>query len=185
MANNLLRGAHIRLTAVTKEDAPLIARWYEDTVFMRLQDAGAALPKSSAQVSGEIERLANATNTLVFAIRLTGDETLIGTIGFYDIEWSNQVAWLGMGIGESDYWGKGYGTEALQLFLRYGFDELNLHRVSLTVLDYNQRAITLYENAGFQREGVFRQYGLRDGQRYDMFLYGLLRPEWQSKSGLK
>ena len=180
---NLLCGTHVRLTAVENDDAPHIARWYEDTAFTRLQDSNAAIPKNAAQISRELEQMAQASNSLNFAIRLTSDDSLIGTIGFYEIEWSNQVAWLGVGIGERDQWGKGYGTEALGLLLRFGFDELNLHRVSLTVLEYNQRAIALYERAGFQREGTFRQFGLRDGQRYDMYLYGLLRSEWQTKVG--
>jgi RimJ/RimL family protein N-acetyltransferase len=80
-----------------------------------------------------------------------------------------------MGIGDRGAWGKGYGTEALRLALQYAFDELNLHRLTLTVIDYNERAIALYEKAGFRREGVFREFGQRDGKRYDMYLYGLLR----------
>ena len=45
----------------------------------------------------------------------------------------------------------------------------------------NERAIALYEKAGFRREGVFREFGQRDGRRYDMYLYGLLRPEWEQR----
>ena len=60
------------------------------------------------------------------------------------------------------------------------FDELNLHRVQLTVFDYNKRAIALYEKLGFQHEGTFREFLHRDGRRYDMHLYGLLRREWQT-----
>ena len=87
-----------------------------------------------------------------------------------------------MGLGEREAWGQGYGTEALHLALQYAFDELNLHRITLTVIAYNERAIALYERAGFQREGVFREFGRRDGKRYDMYLYGLLNREWMQKS---
>jgi RimJ/RimL family protein N-acetyltransferase len=59
-------------------------------------------------------------------------------------------------------------------------DELNLHRVQLTVFSYNERAIALYEKLGFQREGVYREFIQRDGRRYDMYLYGLLRREWKA-----
>lgn len=57
--------------------------------------------------------------------------------------------------------------------------ELNLHRVCLTVFSYNQAARTLYERLGFQHEGLYREQTMRDGQRHDMLLYGLLRREWQ------
>jgi RimJ/RimL family protein N-acetyltransferase len=83
-----------------------------------------------------------------------------------------------MGFGDRQNWGKGYGTEAMRLALNFAFNELNLHRVQLSVFDYNERAIALYEKMGFVREGVYREYLQRDGKRYDMYLYGLLRREW-------
>jgi RimJ/RimL family protein N-acetyltransferase len=178
----LLRGARVRLTALNGDDAATISGWFGDVGYLRMQDTNLALPKSQAQVAADLEELAKSPNNIVFAIRTAGDGALIGSIGFYDIEWANQGAWLGMGIGERDAWDQGYGTEALHLALQYAFDELNLHRITLTVLAYNERAIALYERAGFRREGVFRDFGRRDGRRYDMYLYGLLRPEWESGS---
>jgi len=174
----LLRGTKVRLSALSKDDAATISRWFGDVGYLRLQDTNLALPKSQAQIAADLE-LAKSSNTIVFAIRTVGDGALIGTVGFFEIEWANQVAWLGMGIGERNAWDQGYGTEALHLALQYAFDELNLHRITLTVIAYNERAIALYEKAGFQREGVFREFGQRDGRRYDMYLYGLLRSEWE------
>jgi RimJ/RimL family protein N-acetyltransferase len=173
----LLRGTKVRLTALSKDDAATISRWFGDVGYLRLQDTNLALPKGQAQIAADLE-LDKSSNTIVFAIRTVGDGALIGTVGFFEIEWANQVAWLGMGIGERNAWDQGYGTEALHLALQYAFDELNLHRITLTVIAYNERAIALYEKAGFQREGVFREFGQRDGRRYDMYLYGLLRSEW-------
>ena len=174
----LLRGTKVWLTALSKDDAATISGWCGDVGYLRLQDTNLALPKSQAQVAADLE-LEKSSNTIVFAIRTVGDGALIGTIGFYEIEWANQGAWLGMGIGERDAWDQGYGSEALHLALQYAFDELNLYRITLTVIAYNERAIALYEKAGFQREGIFREFGQRDGRRYDMYLYGLLRPEWE------
>jgi RimJ/RimL family protein N-acetyltransferase len=178
----LLDGTKVRLTALSRDDAAMISGWFGDVGYLRLQETNVALPKSQAQIAADLEEL---ENTIVFAIRTVADKALIGTVGFYEIEWANQCAWLGMGIGERDAWGQGYGTEALHLALRYAFDEVNLHRITLTVIAYNERAIALYERAGFQREGVFREFGQRDGRRYDMYLYGLLRPEWKSGPGAR
>ena len=86
---------------------------------------------------------------------------------------------MGLGIGDQSNWGQGYGYEAAQLALAFAFHELNLHRVQVTVFSYNERSIALFEKLGFQREGVFRERLQRDGQRHDMLLYGLLRPEWE------
>jgi RimJ/RimL family protein N-acetyltransferase len=88
---------------------------------------------------------------------------------------------LGIGIGERTLWGQGYGFEASQLALEFAFHELNLHRVQVTVFSYNKRSQALFEKLGFRQEGVFREFLERDGQRHDMFLYGLLRQEWQAQ----
>ena len=69
----------------------------------------------------------------------------------------------------------------MDLILRFAFNELNLHRVQLTVFEYNDRAVAVYERLGFQREGVYREALYRDGVRYDMYLYGLLRREWEAQ----
>jgi RimJ/RimL family protein N-acetyltransferase len=177
---NLLSGTKLRLAALEERDAQTIAQWSGDAGYLRLLDTGMARPKTARQVAAELDQLDTASDTLLLAIRRREDDQLVGTVGFHEIEWSNQVAWLTIGIGERANWGRGYGGEALRLALRYAFDEMNLHRLTLTVIAYNERAITLYEQAGFQREGIFREFGQRDGKRYDMYLYGLLRSEWQS-----
>ena len=180
MNANLLCGTSVRLTALSKEDAPVIARWSEDGEYLRLQDTHTALPQTEAQAASEIEKVGESRDTIGLGIRKVEDGALIGTVEFCEIEWNNQCAWLGFGIGERTEWGKRYGTEALQLALRYAFTELNFYRLTLTVIATNERAIALYEGAGFKREGVFREFGLRDGRRYDMYLYGLLRTEWEA-----
>lgn len=49
------------------------------------------------------------------------------------------------------------------------------------MFSYNERAIALYEKLGFQREGIYREFLQRHGKRFDMYLYGILRREWQLK----
>ena len=85
---------------------------------------------------------------------------------------------MAIGIGEQDNWSKGYGSDAMRLMLRYGFTELNLHRMSLTVFEQNPRGIRSYEKCGFKHEGRIRDFLLRDGQRSDMLHMGILRQEW-------
>jgi RimJ/RimL family protein N-acetyltransferase len=82
-------------------------------------------------------------------------------------------------IGEREYWGKGYGTDAMNLLTRYAFMELNLHRVSLGVHSYNTRALRCYEKAGFRTEGAIRGETFREGRRSDDIYMGILRREWE------
>lgn len=177
--DNLFHGARVRLTAPRAEDVHTWARWYEDSEFARLFNGRPAYPRSLNRMQSYVDELLRPADTsFPFAIRLYDDETMIGFVDLDDIHWTHGTAWLGIAIGDPANRRLGYGTEALRLVLNYGFRELNLHRVQLTVFSYNQPAIRLYERLGFVREGVQREALRRDDQRYDVLLYGLLRHEW-------
>lgn len=181
MFTNLLHGEKIRLTALSPDDAAAIARWQEDVGYLRLLNTDLARPRGVEEIAEGLKEAQAGDRDILFAIRPLSSHTLIGMLGFTEIEWTNQVAWVYISIGDRENWGKGYGREAMELALAYAFHELNLHRVQLTVIAYNERAIALYEGLGFTREGTFREFGQRDGRRYDMLLYGLLRPEWEAR----
>lgn len=178
LTENIFIGDHVRLTAVTKQDAPALARWHDDAGFLRLLNACAAKPQTPDDVTKWLEEAQKASDGYLFAIRQRDGDELLGFIEIDGILWTHGVGWLGIGIGERENWGQGIGGEAMRLALNFAFNELNLHRIQLTVFAYNERAIALYEKLGFVREGAYREALHRDGQRYDMFLYGLLRREW-------
>lgn len=183
IASNLLRGEKVRLTAIESRDMTTIARWWEDAEFLRYYDTTPAFPKTEDQLARLIEGEQGSHETYLFGIRLLDDDTLIGILELSGIQWSHRTTYIGIGLGDRAYRGQGYGREAMQLGLALAFRELNLHRVWLTVFSYNAPAIGLYERLGFVREGVYREHLERDGTRYDMLLYGLLRREWQESLG--
>jgi len=84
-------------------------------------------------------------------------EELIGNIGFVNLDLINKVGELGIFIGNKDYWGKGYGMEAIQLLLDFGFNMLNLHNVYLRVFSFNKPAINCYKKIGFKEVGRIRE----------------------------
>lgn len=176
----LLRGEYIRLTALEKPDVMVMHRWYQDPDFLRPFDASVAFPRGKDQLEELFGDIRKTDNNYFFAIRPLEDETLIGVAELDGILWSHGTAWLAIGIGNANMRNQGYGTEAMTLLLDFAFRELNLHRIQLSVFANNPRAIRVYENLGFQREGVFREFLHRDGQRYDMLLYGILRREWEA-----
>jgi RimJ/RimL family protein N-acetyltransferase len=180
MIDALLSGTRVRLTAFTPDDVAALARWYQDTAFLRLYDAEVAHPKNEKQVADLIAERQKSATAYIFAVRPLDGNDLVGYAEIDGILWSQGTGWLSIGIGDLAHRGQGYGTEAMQLLLRFAFDELNLRRVQLTVFSYNDPALRLYERLGFRREGVFREFLLRDGQTHDMILYGLLRREWGS-----
>ncbi len=177
VGESLLRGALVRLTGVRAGDAEMMARWSEDPQYMRMVDSDWMRPRVSDD--SPLGRSGSSSNGVEFRIRAVANDRLLGFVAVHSIEWNNQVGEVSIGIGEPADWGKGYGAEAMRLALRYAFHELNLNRVWLTVISYNDRAIRLYEKLGFQHEGLMREAVLRDGKRHGMLVMGLLRSEWE------
>ena len=178
---NLLYGQLVRLVAANADkDAETMARWSRDSEYGRLLDNDPIAPRSVPQSKEMIQKwMENDDPTSFgFMIRALADDKLIGFIGIGGIRWTNGDGFVGIGIGEREYWGKGYGTDAMRVLLHFAFTELNLHRVSLGVFEYNPRAIKAYEKAGFKIEGRVRGVLNRDGKRYDSFEMGILRDEW-------
>ena len=178
--SNILCAARVRLTALNTSDPPTLARWYENTEFSRMFDALPARPKTEPELVQWLEGLHKDKNGFTFAIRPLDDDTLLGTVELDGVLWAHGVSGFGIAIGDRANWGKGYGSEASQLALTFGFDELNLHRITATAFSYNTRSIALLEKLGFRREGAFREFLQRDGKRHDMLLYGLLNREWRA-----
>ena len=181
-SSTLLRGSRIRLTALTQSDLPTVVQWHQNPEFLRLFDALPAYPKTEAALAQWLDDTRKSTEAFLFAVRSLDSNELIGYVELDGILWTHRVSGVSIAIGEAKHWGQGYGYEVMQLVLRFAFDELNLHRVQLTVFSYNERAIALYDKLGFQREGVHREHLQRDGKRYDMYLYGLLRSEWEDRN---
>ena len=176
---NLLSGKEIKLFSINEEDIVTLQKWHNDVPFMRNYDIVSAIPKTTEDVKNMLRDVRESNTAYIFAVRKLEQEELIGITGFEDISWNNGTALIYIGIGEEKHRGCGYGKGALKLTIEFGFEELNFHRIYLTVLEYNEPAIKLYENIGFKREGVCREFIHRDGKRYDMYLYGILRPEWE------
>jgi RimJ/RimL family protein N-acetyltransferase len=171
-------GSRVRLTPLNSNDVPTLARWQSDTEYLRLLAAEPAFPKNEGQVAEWVREGQRGRDNYLLGIRTIGDDDLIGFIELGEVQWTHRNSWVAIGIGERGYWGRGYGYEAMTLALDFAFKELNLHRIQLTVYSYNQRAIRMYEKLGFQLEGNYREFLLRDSQHYDMLLYGLLSREW-------
>jgi RimJ/RimL family protein N-acetyltransferase len=182
LQNQLFQGKLVRLCA---EDTPVVAgilsKWSRDSEYWRLlaSDPARIFSVKSNQNWLERELGKENPNAFDFFIRALQDDRLIGTIGLGGIAWTHGDAFVGIGLGERAYWGKGYGTDAMRLILRFAFIELSLHRVSLDVFAYNPRAIKSYEKAGFKHEGQMRQMLHREGRRWDMVFMGITREDWE------
>ncbi len=106
---------------------------------------------------------------------------MIGIAGLYDISWVPRSAEFRIAIGEKEFLGKGFGTEATNLIVKYAFEKLNLNRVHLGVNAEDERANKCYKKAGFFLEGTKREQVYRNGRYYDVNFYSILRSEQNRK----
>ena len=173
-----LSGKLVRLAVMnTEDDLEQWAGWFRNTEFQRLLDDNPATLHTPAQIKEWLEKELG-TFTL-FGIRTLAEDRLIGFMDLGGFDWSVRSAWVGIGIGLPEYWGKGYGTEAMRLLADYAFETVNLNRINLTVFGYNERGYRSYVKCGFKEEGRVRKLLLRNNQRWDMIYMGLLREEWK------
>ncbi len=176
----MLYGQGVRLRAMEREDIAAFVRWFNDPEVRQYMLVYA--PMSTAQEERWFEGRLDAKDDYYFGIEalVDGDWVHIGNIGLHAVDWKNRVTTFAIIIGEKQYWGRGYGTEATRIILRFAFHELNLHRVELEVFDFNPRAIRAYEKAGFRREGTRRQAHYHDGRYHDAHTMAILRQEFDA-----
>ena len=183
---DILKGELVRLSALDADElSKAFTRWSRDSEFKRLLDSNAVRMNSEkvAQKWLEKEIDEQSVNQHWFSIRALADDKLLGDIDLFVANWTGRDAFVGLGIGEREFWGKGYGTDVMRVILRYAFTEVNLNRVTLNVFEYNPRAIRSYEKAGFRHEGRMRQFLNKEGRRWDMLFMGILREEWMKQYG--
>ena len=182
---DLFKGKLVRLAGIEPEEASkTFAQWNRDSEYMRLLDSDPPHLHSAKAIKEWLEKdLEKRTNMYWFAIRALEDDRLLGDITLSVINWGSREAFVGIAIGEREFWGRGHGTDAMRLILGYGFVELNLRRISLSVFEFNQRALRSYEKAGFQLEGRLRGSIQREGRRWDELYLGILREEWMENNG--
>lgn len=183
--NDIFKGDLVKLSAFDPEElAKAYTAWTRDSELQRLFDAGASSLHSAKAGTDFFEKLLKNDSQAnhFFSIRKLDDNRLLGDINLDVINnWSSRDSFVGLGIGDREDWGKGYGTDAMKIMLRFAFTELNLRRVTLTVFEYNPRAIRSYEKTGFYHEGRLRGALLRDGKRWDMLYMGILAEDWKEK----
>jgi RimJ/RimL family protein N-acetyltransferase len=179
----MLRGEKVILRAMTRSDLPAFVRWLNDPEVT--QYLGGDMWPQSPEAE---ERWFNETvekEKKILSIEATvptGDAgVLIGNCGLGHLSQRDHNAELGIMIGDKEYWNKGYGTDAIKTLLRYAFDEMNHHRVYLSVDSDNARAIRCYEKCGFQVEGRLRQHVFGHGVWRDQMIMGILREEFRSR----
>jgi RimJ/RimL family protein N-acetyltransferase len=160
---------------------PAFRRWYADPEVARLaryQDG----PMRLDEIDRFFQARALGRDSLAMAIHVRETGRLIGSCAFSQLDGDNGSVMFHITIGEKDAWGHGYGTEATALMVEHAFQAMGLHRVALTVFEFNERAIRAYRRCGFVVEGRAREAIWRDGRWWDEVSMSVLAPEWQARA---
>jgi RimJ/RimL family protein N-acetyltransferase len=173
-----LVGERVELRRHARENYRLYGEWYADPEIWRLTSwAASPLSPSAVERLFEDRELSSADDS--FAIHLKGEEEPIGVISLMNISEANDSAELSVIVGHPEDRHHGYGAEAIDTLLRYGFEELGLNRVGLSVFEFNEDAISTYERLGFREEGRLRKALKRDDAFHDAILMSIMGSEWR------
>jgi len=178
----MFHGERIRLRFNERDDIPRYTAWLNDPAVRR--GISQFAPMSLALEEKWFERtLERPTREQGFAIEIPDgkDWKHIGSTSFFDFHDNSRKAEVGILIGDTSEWNKGYGTETMLLMQDYGFGTLNLNRIYLTVLADNLGAIRAYEKAGYVHEGRMRAGTYHDGEYVDMLMMSVLHEEWDAR----
>ena len=178
----MIQGERIVLREFRKEDVAPIQAWVGNEEITRYLGF-VMFPQSLEETTSFVERQLVRKGTPdegVFVIALRDDPGLeyIGAVGFHGISWRNRHCELGIVIGREDLLGKGLGAEAIRLALGFAFDFLNMHKVNLTVFEYNERGRRCYAGCGFKEEGRIREQRFYNGRYWDVIIMGITREEF-------
>ncbi|MBO0901048.1 GNAT family N-acetyltransferase [Cellulomonas sp. zg-ZUI222] len=177
MQKPTLQGEMIVLRPIGTDDADAMWDMLDDAEGKRL--TGTTRGFTREEVDAWCASREAAEGRYDFAVTAFGDDEYRGEIVLTDVDPDVRCASLRLSMRPL-YRGRGYGTEAIELVLGFAFDGLDLHRVELEALSINTRAVSLYENIGFRREGR-RRDAYRDGAGWcDAVVMSMLEDEYRA-----
>ena len=128
-----------------------------------------------------MENVVSIGKAVQFIVVVKSTKTPIGSVYIRDIDYKNKKGEFGIFIGEKQYTGHGFGTEAADLIIKYGFLQLDLNKIYLRVLSTNLSAIKSYLKVGFKYEGYFREDVYVRQNYLDVIFMGILKDEEKYK----
>ncbi|MEK3835915.1 GNAT family N-acetyltransferase [Paenibacillus sp. FSL R7-0128] len=167
------------LSTVATDDAEAWTRWFNDLEVTAPLGNEAYLLTSLDKEREGIEHVLKS-GTHMFSIVDLESDLAIGRCLLFDVNLVDRNAKAGIFIGDKEFWGKGFGSDAMRLLLDYGFNLLNLNNIMLGTFAFNERAIQCYKKVGFKEIGRRRQARIIGGVKYDAILMDMLAEEFES-----
>lgn len=177
-----LKGEKVGLRAMTRDDLAFYKNWLSNKDVTQYLEMGWR-PSTEKDLETTYQQAIDGQNTIVFVVCDLKTDQPIGTTGLYLISWPCRRAQFNILLGEPTFYGQGYGTETARLIVEYGFARLNLNTIYLGVNAENAGAIKSYENVGFVRDGIHRDFVYNNGRYYDSIAMSILKADYNKKNG--
>jgi RimJ/RimL family protein N-acetyltransferase len=179
----MLKGEKVILRAFRREDLVRMWEFRNDVEAQLLVSNWPPEPQSLERMQADYDKEVSKGGSEGNSFAIEADGKYIGGCALRTFDRTAGCCELGIEIIDRDYWGHGYGRDAVRVLLDYAFRLLNVHRVWLSVNGNNERAIRCYRACGFVEEGRLREHMWSNGQYVDKLYMGILRSEWND--GLK
>lgn len=174
----MFRGERVNLRPMKKEDIDLAVKYQSSEEITNNYFMGMNIGPTRDMWEKWYEGMTNDKEGFGFAIE-NKEGLYIGSCHTMWLNWKNRTTYFAIYIGNPEYMSKGYGTEALKLFLNFLFNELGLRKVKLNVFSFNKRAIRCYEKCGFKLDGVNRKELYRNGEYHDNCAMSITSEEFE------
>lgn len=173
-----IEGERIELLPFNPENVKIHARWVNDSkTRLYIQNV---FPESHEDLKKRLEqKQERLKKDIFFEIYHKELDKIIGFLEFHHINYINHAADLSVLIGEKELWGNNLGTEAAKLMIKYGFEELNLVKITASALKPNKGACRMLEKIGMKLELVLKNQTYFDGAYVDELNFYIFREEWE------
>lgn len=170
----------IYLRYLKESDAPIMLENTKDEEIRYM--TGTKSTFTLEQIQRHIKNSSEDSSRYDLAICLNENDQMIGELSITDIEEGDQKAGFRISMRSIELTGKGYGTEAIRLVLKFVFEELKLNRLQLEVFSHNLRGIKAYEKVGFVKEGTLRESLYYNGKFSDEIIMAIIKSDYEKLS---
>ncbi len=174
------KGEKVSFRSLKISDASSFFQWCKNQNVVRYSLSWFQTQRPITDFEKWLNTTLDSKNSFSIGICCRNSGNLVGYAGIADISSVNRSGEYFILIGDIDYWGLGIGTEVTKSITSYGLNELDLHRIFLTVSELNYGAVKAYENCGYRREGILRDAAFRDGEFHNKIVMSVLSTEWTS-----
>ncbi len=169
LKSTVIRNKKVLIRPLKKNDLYQLIKWLKDPEINKF------LSSDFSELDTEKEErwfreMSISVNDFVFAIETQRERKYIGDCGLHKINWDEKKADFGIAIGEKNYWGKGYGSDAAGAVIKFAFMKLGLEKITLSVYEYNKRAIRSYKKCGFKKKEILKKDHLYNNIYWDTII---------------